>query len=136
MRGKKTVGLAGFALTVLTVMAATTMGEQDWRAEADRRIETVRKGDFSLDLAGPSGEKTRNAEVSVRQIGSHFLFGTCVTGNPLSANANEQAYFRFIRGFYGDYEVDVVTADGTRLRGTAFLAPSVGNVVVRLTNVK
>lgn len=92
------MGVAGFALTVLTAMAATTMGEQDWRAEADRRIETVRKGDFSLDLVGPSGEKTRNAEVSVRQIGSHFLFGTCVTGNPLSTNANEQAYFRFIRG--------------------------------------
>jgi endo-1,4-beta-xylanase len=88
---------AGRALVAAAAIAEMAMGEQDWRAEADRRIEAVRKGDFALDMVGVAGEKLSNAVVSVRQTRSHFLFGTCVTGDPLSTDEDEKAYFRFIR---------------------------------------
>lgn len=73
------------------------MREGEWRAESDRRIDAIRKSDFVVDLEGPDGRALRNVALNVRQIQSPFLFGTCVTGDPSSSNADEMAYFRFIR---------------------------------------
>jgi GH35 family endo-1,4-beta-xylanase len=73
------------------------LSEQDWRAESDRRIDAVRRSDFSLELVGDSGDVPGNAEVSVRQTRCDFLFGTCVAGDPLSTDGDERAYFGFIR---------------------------------------
>jgi GH35 family endo-1,4-beta-xylanase len=97
MRKERAVATAGCAIVALGLAATTTMAEQDWRAEADKRIEAVRRGDFTLEVRGPSGEALTNVEVSVRQTASAFRFGTCVTGKPASTDANERAYFKFIR---------------------------------------
>jgi hypothetical protein len=49
--------------------------------------------------------------------------------------ADDSGRFRF-RGFQGDYEVEVLTADGSKLRGTARLARSGAGVAVRLDRAR
>lgn len=94
---EKSVVTTGCAIVAFGVSAATAMADNDWLAEANRRIETARKGEFVLELAGPSGEPLTNVEITTRQTGSAFRFGTCVGGNPESSDDEERAYFRFIK---------------------------------------
>lgn len=67
-----------------------------WRAEADARIERIRKGDFVVTVADANGRAIPGAAVEVRQVDSTFHFGTCITGNPLKETPVERSYFGYV----------------------------------------
>lgn len=69
----------------------------DWKTEANRRIEKHRKGDFTLTCLGPDGQPLAGETVRIRQTASRFLFGTCINGDPTSDTPSEKKYFEFIR---------------------------------------
>jgi GH35 family endo-1,4-beta-xylanase len=69
----------------------------DWRAEADARIEQLRKSDFTVRVLDVQGRPLTNATVTVRQTRSGFRFGTCIGGNPAGTNRNEQLYWKYVR---------------------------------------
>ena len=86
------------AILVLSVLGGASMATaEDWKTEANRRIEKVRKGDFTLRCVGPDGKPITGQTIRIRQTASRFLFGMCITGDPDSNEPNEKKYFSFIR---------------------------------------
>jgi GH35 family endo-1,4-beta-xylanase len=73
------------------------MASSNWRAEADKRIEKHRKGDFAVTCTYAGGKPAAGAKVTVRQMRSAFHFGTAVGGSLLWADSNDgRQYARFI----------------------------------------
>ncbi len=70
--------------------------ENDWRAEADRRIDRIRKSDFTVTVFGPDGKALADDEVRVEQIRSGFRWGVAINGDPNSDKPLEVKYRRFI----------------------------------------
>ncbi len=88
----------GALLVAATIMAWETQAmAEDWQKEADRRIEKLRKGDFTITLVDQDGHALGRVKADLNQTRSKFLFGTCVTGNPESESPTEKKYFDFIR---------------------------------------
>jgi endo-1,4-beta-xylanase len=69
----------------------------DWRAEANKRIELLRKGDFSIEVRGRDGAPLKNAQVEYQLRRHDFLFGTAIAYEPFadSGDAGKQ-YRQFI----------------------------------------
>ena len=69
----------------------------DWRAEAEHRIERLRKGDLTVEVRGRDGACVKNARVEYRLEHHAFRFGTAIAFAPF-ADAGEagQHYRRFI----------------------------------------
>ncbi len=65
-----------------------------WRAEAQSRIDQVRKADLDLSLTRPGGVGIAGATVRVIQQEHAFKFGSAVVGNKLAGNPNagDQVY--------------------------------------------
>ncbi|MFP4053635.1 MAG: endo-1,4-beta-xylanase [Phycisphaerae bacterium] len=85
------------AATVLLVMQGALMAGNDWKTEANRRIEKHRKSDYALTVLDPQGKPLAGTEVGITQTASRFHFGMCITGNPDSDSPDEKKYFEFIR---------------------------------------
>jgi GH35 family endo-1,4-beta-xylanase len=68
-----------------------------WRAEAEGRIERLRKGDLAVEVRGRDGAPVPNARVEYRLKHHAFLFGTAIAYAPF-ADAGEagQHYRRFM----------------------------------------
>lgn len=49
-----------------------------WRAEAEKRIETIRKGDFTLKLEDAAGNPLAGVPVRVEMVRHRFPFGSCI----------------------------------------------------------
>jgi len=47
-----------------------------WRADAEARIEQIRKGDLNITVVDAAGKPVPNAQVQVEQQTHHFRFGT------------------------------------------------------------
>ena len=56
-----------------------TLELREWRAEADARIEAIRKTDLQLSVVDDSGQAMGGAEVSAQQLRSHFAFGSTLS---------------------------------------------------------
>ncbi|MCC5849660.1 MAG: endo-1,4-beta-xylanase [Verrucomicrobia bacterium] len=68
-----------------------------WRIEADRRIETHRKGEHRLRIVNADGSPLANAAVHLEQTGHDFKFGTCVSHGWLARDDEPaQKYREFI----------------------------------------
>ncbi|MEM1026826.1 MAG: endo-1,4-beta-xylanase [Planctomycetota bacterium] len=57
-----------------------------WRAEADQRIDQLRKANLTVELTRPDGTPIDNAQVRVVQQEHEFRFGSAVVGNKLAGN--------------------------------------------------
>jgi GH35 family endo-1,4-beta-xylanase len=68
----------------------------DWRADADARIERIRKSDYAVTVTSSNGQPLRDTPVVIHQTRSAFHFGTCVTFGPAADSPNEQRYREFI----------------------------------------
>ena len=94
MRRHVTMAARAAALAALAA-AGTTMAD-DWRAEADRRIDEYRKGDFAVTCVYANGKPVAGAKVRIRQTRSSFHFGTCIGGDPFGQSPDEKRYTRYI----------------------------------------
>jgi len=65
-----------------------------WRAAARARIEQHRKGDFTLELTGPSGQPLAGAEIEVEQHRHAFRFGSALQMWRLTSPAAEDRIYR------------------------------------------
>jgi iduronate 2-sulfatase len=63
-----------------SIMAGTSVDEvhetEQWEIEADERIDTLRKGDFDLQILGSDGQPLANTVQEIRLIEHDFVFGS------------------------------------------------------------
>ncbi len=57
--------------------------DSDWRAEADERIEQVRRRNVALSVVDSRDCPIGGAEISIEQVESHFGFGTAISHHPM-----------------------------------------------------
>lgn len=64
-----------------------------WRAEANRRIEQYRKGDFEIAVVDKQGQPVAGADVQLRMKNHEFKFGTAVnSAMATGTDANAELY--------------------------------------------
>ena len=64
----------------------------DWKAEANARIEQIRKRDVQLLIVDAAGNPVPGTTVAVKQTRSRFAFGSAINGN--ISNPNYAAFFK------------------------------------------
>ncbi len=65
-----------------------------WRAEAEARIERLRKGDLAVRVVDAAGAPLAGAEVRVRQLRHAFPFGTAATAARIMGTTPEDEIYR------------------------------------------
>lgn len=61
-----------------------------WRAQAEERIDRLRKADLTVRVVGANGEAVRDAKISATLTRHAFPFGTCVPAEYLFSKEREQ----------------------------------------------
>jgi hypothetical protein len=61
-----------------------------WRAQADERIDRLRKADLAIQVVGSDGKPVPGADVSVQLTRHAFPFGSCAPLETLLGGKNEQ----------------------------------------------
>jgi endo-1,4-beta-xylanase len=64
----------------------------DWKAQANARIEQVRKRDVRLVIQDSAGNPVPGTAIAIKQTRNHFAFGSAINGN--ITNPNYAAFFR------------------------------------------
>jgi len=62
-----------------------------WRAQADKRIEKIRKGDLTVSVVNAKGEPVPDAEVAVRMKRHAFNWGTAIQSSWILDQKSEDA---------------------------------------------
>ncbi len=67
----------------------------DWKTDANKRTEQIRKGNFRITAISPYGSKlpVPGIEVKISQIKHHFAFGSCINNNVMT-NTNYANFFK------------------------------------------
>jgi GH35 family endo-1,4-beta-xylanase len=98
----QTVQIGGFSLVNygksvdLSQLPTTTIhyvGEAPdapWRAEADQRIEAIRKGDLTITVQDSAGQPVMGATVAVKMKRHAFAFGTAISSGFMKTGALDQ----------------------------------------------
>lgn len=64
-----------------------------WRAEANQRIEQIRKGDMQVEVKDAAGQPIEGADVHVKMTKHDFKFGTAVNSTMINGtDANSETY--------------------------------------------
>ena len=66
----------------------------NWRSDADSRIERIRKGDFVVDLRGRDNAPVGNAHVDYGLERHSFLFGTAIAHAPFADSGEDGRHYR------------------------------------------
>jgi len=66
--------------------------QYDWKAQANSRIEQIRKRDVRLLIVDAHGDPVPGVSVNVQQTRNRFAFGSAINGN--ISNPNYAAFFR------------------------------------------
>jgi endo-1,4-beta-xylanase len=66
----------------------------NWRSDADSRIERIRKADFVVELRDGDGAPLGNARVEYRLTRHGFLFGTAIAHAPFADSAEGGRHYR------------------------------------------
>ncbi|MFK7767006.1 MAG: endo-1,4-beta-xylanase [Mariniblastus sp.] len=61
------------------IVDSVSITENNWLADANARIESIRKRDVELTFKKPNGALARNHEVTLEQIRHHFPFGSALS---------------------------------------------------------
>ncbi|HEY4301983.1 MAG TPA: endo-1,4-beta-xylanase [Candidatus Didemnitutus sp.] len=80
-------------LAALGLGAATVM-HADWRADADARIERLRKSDFEVQARDPSGATLAVKGLTYRLVRHRFLFGTAIAYRPFADQGPDGRHYR------------------------------------------
>lgn len=67
-----------------------------WRKDAEKRIEEVRKGNFTISF-NLAGKPFSNAQVEIKQIKHHFRFGAAVSAESIN---NKKNYFETVKKLF------------------------------------
>jgi GH35 family endo-1,4-beta-xylanase len=78
---------------LLLVPAAAASRADDWKTEANARIEAIRKRDAVVTVVDELGRGIPGARLGARQASHLFAFGSCVTRN-LTYDPPYQSFFR------------------------------------------
>jgi GH35 family endo-1,4-beta-xylanase len=81
----------------LPLTEATYGGRNDdatWRAEAEARIEQYRKGDFTLTLQTPSGDKIADADININMRKHAYHFGSAVVSSMLVGEGEDEQNYQ------------------------------------------
>lgn len=97
-----TLAIAGATFAVLASYPGSA--QDDWKTEANARIEQIRKRDAQIVVVDRDGIPVAALPVDVDQRRHRFAFGTAVSGSLLS----DEHYRRF---FYGHFEWAVLEND-------------------------
>lgn len=68
----------------------------EWRKEAEKRIDEVRKGDFSIQF-NLAGKPLSNSKVEIKQIKHHFRFGAAVSADLINKQTD---YFETVKKLF------------------------------------
>jgi GH35 family endo-1,4-beta-xylanase len=71
------------------------LGDQ-WKQDANARIEQFRKRDARITVVNPSGNHIRDVNVQINQIKHRFALGSCINSNVL----NDANYANFFKNHY------------------------------------
>ena len=74
---------------------SVSITENNWKAQADARIEQYRKRDVKLNLVNTSGVAQSNVGLEVEQVRHHFAFGS--TLNAAFDNESDTRYADFFK---------------------------------------
>ena len=74
---------------------SVSITENNWRAQADARIEQYRKRDVKLSVVNTSGKAQPNVDVKIEQVSHHFAFGS--TLNAAFDNEADTRYADFFK---------------------------------------
>jgi endo-1,4-beta-xylanase len=88
---------AGHDMARLNLQKTSYRGREEgspWRAEALRRIETIRKGDFVVHLSDPEGKPLGTGSIQADLIRHSFRFGSAVSADLLAASGNDADRYR------------------------------------------
>jgi endo-1,4-beta-xylanase len=88
---KKLTGIAPFFLIAAAILTPAVSAE--WKAEADARIETIRKSDAVLRLTGTDGAPLAGARLEIIQARKAFPFGSAMSRR-LLGNPQYQEFFK------------------------------------------
>ncbi|XP_064603715.1 uncharacterized protein LOC135469112 [Liolophura sinensis] len=73
----------------------------NWRTEADKRIEKIRKSDINFVVSLPNGVKPESVELEINQTTNGFAFGTEVNAHRLvSSSPENRKYAQFLYDNY------------------------------------
>lgn len=99
-RGSALVVLIAVSTTAVSTSAVSTTAAaapDDWKSEANLRIDALRKRDASIVVVDALGRGVEGAGVGANQVRHRFAFGSCVNRN-LLANEPYRAFF------FGNFE--------------------------------
>lgn len=86
-----------FVPILLLSLAVAAGLRADWRADADARIERLRKGDFSLTVLDAAGQPVPGARLEYQLKRHAFLFGMAIAYRPFAdPGPDGEAYRQFI----------------------------------------
>ncbi|MGB7592501.1 MAG: endo-1,4-beta-xylanase [Terriglobia bacterium] len=69
-------------------------GGAEWRREADRRIERLRKGDLVVEVRGHNGAPLKDVRLEYRLKRHSFLFGTAIAYAPFADRGDDGRHYR------------------------------------------
>jgi GH35 family endo-1,4-beta-xylanase len=67
--------------------------DADWRAEADKRIDQIRKSDLAISVVGADGNPLAGATVHVRQQRHAFDFGTAASAQMIAGDHEQKSKY-------------------------------------------
>jgi GH35 family endo-1,4-beta-xylanase len=116
-----------------------------WRAEAEKRIDELRKESLKVNVVDSAGNPVKDASVKVKMTRQEFGFGTCVNDRSLEGNSKDAVNYRkYLKEWFniavmenslkwGSWEknrerpiksVDWLNANGIPVRGHNLVWPS------------
>ncbi|MEL7239030.1 MAG: endo-1,4-beta-xylanase, partial [Planctomycetota bacterium] len=90
---RRLLGLAA-AVTIASLASVDVAAAQQWRDEANARIDQHRKGDMTVRVFDAAGNRVQGADVGVSMLNHNFGFGTAVTAELLTANSQDATNYR------------------------------------------
>ncbi len=76
-----------------------------WRAEADKRIDQLRKADLKIEVVDAAGKPVAGASVKVAQKSHAFRFGTCINEDWINDTTPDGEKYREILTKYFNHAV-------------------------------
>ena len=85
-----------------TVSLKQVIRNPNWRAEADQRIEWLRKQDVDIRVLSPPGIEPSDVQVLVQMTRHHFPFGSAIVADRISGSGPTDQRYQEV--FYDNFE--------------------------------
>jgi len=89
-----TCGIVSSVVLFLIGVMQGAVSEDNWRLEAQQRIEQIRKSDVTVCVTDTAGKPVSSIPVHVAMTRHAFPWGTCVKGGHITGQSPEDATYR------------------------------------------